>query len=154
LIEDPAGPSVVGAPAGDSVGLGGGLVGGILSNLAENITRVPPPHVAEPAKPVAEPAPVIPRYTQGGNVRLGQPLFKGEPVYPAIARTAHITGAVELECVVGVDGHMREVKVLSGNPLLVRAAVDAAWKWVYAPSQLNGVPIEIVTLLTFSFKLN
>ena len=55
---------------------------------------------------------------------------------------------------VGTDGHINEVKVKSGNPLLVRAAVDAAWQWVYAPSRLNGVPIEIVTMLTFSFKLN
>jgi outer membrane biosynthesis protein TonB len=36
----------------------------------------------------------------------------------------------------------------------VRAAVEAAWKWVYAPSKLNDTPIEIVTNLTFSFKLN
>jgi outer membrane biosynthesis protein TonB len=56
--------------------------------------------------------------------------------------------------VVGVSGHIQEVKVKSGNPLLVHAAVDAAWQWVYEPSQLNGMPIEIVTYLTFSFKLN
>jgi outer membrane biosynthesis protein TonB len=55
---------------------------------------------------------------------------------------------------VGTDGHVTEVKVNSGNPLLVRAAVEAAWQLVYAPSRLNGVPIEIVTILTFSFKLN
>jgi outer membrane biosynthesis protein TonB len=61
---------------------------------------------------------------------------------------------VELECVVGVDGHIQEVKVKSGNPLLIHAAVDAAWQWIYAPSKLNGVPIEIVTMLTFTFKLN
>jgi protein TonB len=90
----------------------------------------------------------------GGNVRLGAVLHKAEPQYPALAKSARVTGDVELECVVGVDGRIHEVKVKSGNPLLVHAAVDAAWQWVYAPSKLNDVPIEIITMLTFSFRLN
>ncbi|MEI9972425.1 MAG: energy transducer TonB [Ignavibacteriota bacterium] len=85
---------------------------------------------------------------------LGAPLHRAEPQYPPIAKAAHISGTVELECVVGVDGRIQQVKVKSGNPLLITAAVNAAWQWVYGPSKLNGVPIEIVTMLTFSFKLN
>jgi periplasmic protein TonB len=104
---------------------------------------------------IASPAPpVIPRYKEGGNVKLGAVLHRVEPPYPPIARAARVSGSVELECVVGVDGHIQEVKVKSGNPLLIHAAVDAAWQWVYAPSKLNDVPIEIVTMLTFTFKLN
>jgi TonB family protein len=56
--------------------------------------------------------------------------------------------------VVGTDGRILEVKTKSGNPLLVRAAVEAVWQWAYEPSRLNGVPIEIVTNITVSFKLN
>jgi TonB family protein len=156
LIEEPdAGPAVVGSLGVDSGGPGDGVVGSILSQLTDRAGRVTPPPVAAPApKAAPDSAPAIPRYVQGGNVRLGQVLHKAEPPYPQIAKTAHISGVVELECVVGTDGHIHEVKVKSGNPLLVRAAVDAAWQWVYAPTRLNGVPIEIVTILTFSFKLN
>ena len=116
---------------------------------------VPPPHIAAAApRPAPEPAPVTRRYKEGGNVQLGTVLHRAQPPYPAIAKAAHISGSVELECVVGVDGRIHEVTVKSGNPLLVRAAVDAAWQWVYSPSKLNGDPIEVVTILTFSFKLN
>ena len=85
---------------------------------------------------------------------LGPLLHRVEPPYPSLAKAAHVSGVVELVCVVGPDGRMREVTAKAGNPLLIRAAMDAAWQWVYGPSKLNGVPIEIVTNLTFTFKLN
>jgi protein TonB len=94
------------------------------------------------------------RYKEGGRVALGALLHRIDPPYPTIAKAARVSGVVELECVVGVDGRIQEVKVKSGNPLLIHAAVDAAWQWVYAPSKLNGDPVEIITNLTFTFKLN
>lgn len=154
--EPPTGPVVVGSFPGKGGGAADGVPGAFWQDLPTNTPRVAPPRV-EPLAPTkaAAAAPVeVPRYKVGGQVQLGRLLHKGEPQYPAIAKAAHITGNVELECVVGTDGHVTEVKVNGGNPLLVRAAVEAAWQWVYAPSRLNGVPIEIVTILTFSFKLN
>jgi protein TonB len=152
LIEEPqpSGPLVMGAPVGMSSGPSDFMTR-FLTDASSNMLRVTPPHVAEAPKAAA---PVIPRYRQGGLVVLGQPLFKAEPVYPPLAKTTRVSGDVKLECVVGVNGHILEVKVIGGHPLLVRAAVEAAWKWVYAPSKLNDTPIEIVTNLTFSFKLN
>lgn len=151
IFEDaPTGPLIPGIPSG----MGGpatGIPGGILQTLASAVPLTPP-RIA--ALPTLAPAPVIPRYREGGNVLLGAVLHRAEPPYPPIARAARVSGSVELECVVGVDGHIHEVKVKSGNPLLTHAAVDAAWQWVYAPSKLNDVPIEIVTMLTFTFKLN
>jgi len=150
--DEPMGPPNIGVPPG----MGGpatGVPGGILQNLA-NTASATLPRIASPVVPAPAPAPVIIRYRAGGNVMLGAVLHRAEPRYPPIAIAAHISGSVELECVVGVDGHIQEVKVKSGNPLLIHAAVDAAWQWAYAPSKLNGVPIEIVTILTFTFKLN
>jgi protein TonB len=154
IIEDePAGPQFVGMPVGLG-GPGGGIPGGIMEagNAAVVVPR--PPVVRTEPKPAAEAAPVIPRYREGGNFKLGALLHRTEPPYPAMAKAARVSGMVELECVVGVDGHITEVKVKGGNPLLIRAAVDAAWQWVYAPSKLNGTPIEIITKLIFTFKLN
>jgi periplasmic protein TonB len=77
-----------------------------------------------------------------------------QPQYPAIAKAAHVFGDVVLECVVGIDGRVLDVKVKSGNRLLVRAAEEAVWQWVYEPSRLNGSLIGIVTNITVSYKLN
>ena len=152
IVDEPVGTGVVGSPAGSSIGSDIGVVGSILQGMSRNII-VPPPRIPVPVVHVPAPT-VIPRYKEGGRVLLGAVLHRAEPPYPQIARAARVSGSVELECVVGVDGHIQEVKVKSGNPLLIHAAVDAAWQWVYAPSKLNGVPIEIVTILTFTFKLN
>jgi protein TonB len=154
IIDEPAGPAVVGGAMGPNAEYVG-VVSGILNDLNQSV-RVPPPHIPEAVvKPAATAAPpAILRYTVGGDVHLGAVLHKAEPPYPALAKAARVAGDVELECVVGVDGHIQEVKVKSGIPLLARAAVEAAWQWVYGPSRLNGVPIEIVTILKFSFKLN
>jgi len=152
IQDEPVGPPIVGIP----IGMGGpetGVMTGILRTLGGAVPVVAPPRVATPpARPAPEPLPI--RYREGGNVSLGALQHKAEPAYPAIARSARVSGSVELECVVGVNGHIQEVKVKSGNPLLIQAAVEAAWQWVYAPSKLNGNPIEIITNLTFNFKLN
>jgi periplasmic protein TonB len=134
---------------------GTGVVGALLRDLNETV-RVAAPLIPKPAAKPATPEapPVIQRFREGGRVSLGALLHKVEPQYPALAKTAHVSGVVELECVVGVDGHIQEVKVKSGNPLLIQAAVQAAWQWLYSATKLNGTPIEIITNLTFSFKLN
>jgi periplasmic protein TonB len=156
LDEEPAGDAVIGAPTGSASGPDTGVVGSILSDLERNTPHVAPPIVAEkpPAQPAAPAPAAIKRYVTGGDVRLGRLHRKVQPQYPAIAKAAHVFGDVVLECVVGIDGRILEVKVKSGNPLLVRAAEDAVWQWVYEPSRLNGLLIEIITNITVSFKLN
>ncbi len=153
IVDEPAAPWVSGSPAG-SGDINGSIVGNILDGVRNSVGVALPPPIVRPAPKPADVSPVIPRLRQGGDVHLGALLRKAEPQYPSIAKAAHVSGIVELECVVGVDGHIKEVKVKSGNALLIRAAVDAAWQWVYAPSKLNGNPIEIITNLTFTFKLN
>lgn len=155
LDEAPVGMVVPGGTFTDRTGQGDSVVDGILAGLGREVPRVPLPMVEKAAaKPVPETAPAIQRLTQGGLVKLGHTLHKAEPAYPPLAKATHTVGDVILECVVGIDGHIKEVKLKSGNPLLAQAAVDAAWQWSYEPSKLNGSPIEIVTMMTFSFKLN
>ena len=56
--------------------------------------------------------------------------------------------------VVGTEGHIREWKLLSGNPLLVAAARDAVKQWIYRPTFLNGDAVEIMAPITVTFRLN
>jgi protein TonB len=157
IIEDP--PDL---PLGEGVrgGVPGGVVGGsttgIVGGVLDQAPAVAPPpqrvveRIAQPAQ--VAPAPVI-RVRVGGEVRLGSPIHRVEPVYPPLARTARIEGVVELEGVVGVDGRIRELKVKTGHPFLARAAVDAVRQWIYTPTTLNGVAVEVISPIVVTFRL-
>ncbi len=65
----------------------------------------------------------------------------------------HVEGAVQLMATVSAAGNITAVKVLSGDPLLTKAAVDAVKRWKYKPYRLNGEPVEIQTQITVKFEL-
>ena len=83
--------------------------------------------------------------TRGALVR------KVQPAYPAQARILRLAGAVALEATIGESGTIEDVRVLSGHPVLARAAVDAVKQWRYAPSLLNGQPVKVKTAITVNF---
>ena len=76
-----------------------------------------------------------------------------QPSYPILARQAGVEGTVRLHAVIGRDGTIRELEVLSGHPLLVSAARDAVREWRYQPTLLNGEPVEVETYITVVFQL-
>jgi protein TonB len=76
-----------------------------------------------------------------------------EPEYPALARHAHVGGVVQLRAIIGRDGTVQNLILVSGQPLLVEAAMDAVKQWVYKPAYLNGVPVEVVTEVSVHFYL-
>ena len=75
------------------------------------------------------------------------------PVYPAIARAAHLEGVVILEAVIREDGRVRDVRVLRSIPLLDAAAVEAVRQWRFTPTLLNGEPVPVVMTITVAFRL-
>jgi TonB family protein len=83
----------------------------------------------------------------------GELIRKVEPVYPPEARAERITGSVVLEIRVSQDGTVRNIRSVSGEPQLVRAAVEAVRQWRYAPTLLDGRPIETSKQITVLFKL-
>jgi protein TonB len=76
-----------------------------------------------------------------------------KPVYPMIARTAGISGPVKLQAIIGRDGSIQNLQIISGHPMLTRAAVDAVRQWRYKPTILGGEPVEIETTITVNFIL-
>jgi protein TonB len=115
--------------------------------------NVPPP-VSAPARP-SSPASQQ-QLAVGGRVREATLVKRVEPAYPMLARQARVRGTVQLHATVGRDGRVRDVKVVTGHPLLRQAAVDAVKQWIYTPSLLNGAPVEVVTKIEvgFSFQGN
>ena len=84
----------------------------------------------------------------GGNVQLAKLVTKIDPIYPATK--SH--GAVLLHAVLAVDGSVRELSVLNGDPVLARAAIDAVRQWRYQPTTLNGKAVEVDTTIKIEFR--
>jgi len=76
-----------------------------------------------------------------------------QPDYPVLARDARIGGTVRLSAVIGANGKVQDLRLLSGQPLLVQAAMDAVRQWVYQPTYLNGSPVEVATEVDVRFRL-
>jgi periplasmic protein TonB len=92
-----------------------------------------------------------------GNAQQAMLLRQPPPVYPPQARKQGITGVVVLRAVIGTDGTVRTIEVVSGDPLLAPAAVDAVRQWVYRPTLLSiepNAPVEVVTTVNVNFKLS
>ena len=77
-----------------------------------------------------------------------------EPVYPRVARDARVMSQVRLSATIGRDGVPTDVKVLSGNPRLVDAALTAVRQWRYRPARLGGEPVETQTVVSIDFELH
>jgi len=75
------------------------------------------------------------------------------PDYPPLARMARVQGTVRLEAVISTDGRIQNLRVLTGHPLLVNAALEAVARWRYQPTLLNGEPVEVVTEIDVNFTL-
>ncbi len=80
-------------------------------------------------------------------------LRKVIPEYPAPARSARISGIVRLIGTIGEDGTIRNLQLVSGHPLLARAAMEAVRQWLYKPTLLNGKPVEVIAPIEVTFSL-
>jgi protein TonB len=92
--------------------------------------------------------------TQGGMVEAPRLVYRVEPRYPQLALMSHVEGVVNLKGVIAIDGHISELAIESGHPLLVKAAVEAVRQWRYSATRLNGVPVEVVTTIAVTYTLN
>jgi protein TonB len=87
----------------------------------------------------------------GGKVKAPTKIKDVKPVYPAIAQSAHVAGAVVIEATIGPDGKVMDAKVVRSIPLLDQAALDAVQQWEYTPTLLNGLPVPVLVTVTISF---
>jgi protein TonB len=150
IVDEP--PAVIGNVSGL------GQVTGDRNNLLDAIigaVRTPArPVPVKPPEPQPRPDSTEPRRIRTSSIELARLIHRVEPVYPQMARMIHVQGTVELTGVIGTDGHIRELKALSGNPLLVKAAIDAVSQWIYAPPILNGERVEVIAPITVNFRLD
>ena len=70
-----------------------------------------------------------------------------------MAKMARVQGPVVLKAVIGKEGRIVKVCIVSGHPMLVQSAMDTVKAWRYKPYLLNGEPVEIEQTVTVNFKL-
>jgi protein TonB len=75
------------------------------------------------------------------------------PVYPAIAKAAHVEGSVVVEAVISRTGTIESLHVVSGPQMLQQAALDAIREARYQPYRLNGEPTDVETTITVIFRM-
>ena len=103
------------------------------------------------AKNATGPAPE--RIRVGKLVQERNLITQVDPLYPPLAMQARIQGLVRFNVVIGKDGRVANMQLVSGHPLLVAAGQDAVRQWVYKPTLLNGDPVEVVTEVGVNFTL-
>jgi len=147
-IKEQAVPSTApaGAVGGVVGGVPGGQLGGVLGGILGGSRTVPAP---PPPKPTVHKGP----YRVGGRVQAPQLIHQVQPMYPPLAKQARIQGDVVIDSVIDTLGRVTQMRVVSGSPLLVEAAMQALAQWRYQPTLLNGEPVAVEMLVTVHFQL-
>ncbi len=141
--EDFSGGVVGGVPGGMPGGSIGGVLGGILGGMSNSAVAVAPPPIAAPKKPLRI----------GGDVRPPRQIFAPHLDFPILAKQAHVQGRVVIDAIIDDHGNVVELHVVSGQPLLVPAALQNVAQWKYEPTYLNGQPIAVEMVVNVDFKL-
>ena len=143
VIKEEAEPDMgAGMIGGVPGGVAGGSSGGVLGGVIGGAGNAPPPPKVTPK-----------RVTVGGNVQAARLVNRVQPIYPPLARQTRISGTVKLHAIIGKNGAVEQLQVVSGHPLLVQSALDAVRQWRYQPTLLNGDPVEVDTEIDVIFSL-
>jgi len=97
---------------------------------------------------IVEQAPITPASTS--VPLLVSELPQGHFVYPVVSEP-NLVGELQLKALIGADGLVKQVTVLSGNPKLAEVGMRAVRQWHYAPYQVLGSPVEVETQIKMSF---
>ena len=104
----------------------------------------------EPPPPAATPKPT-PHAPISGGVLNGKAVHLVTPPYPAIARSAHAAGSVQVQVLIDENGNVVSAHAVSGHPLLQAAAVAAARASKFTPTKLSGQPVKVNGVIIYNF---
>jgi protein TonB len=131
-----------GVPGGVAGGELGGSLGGVFGGTGTSVP-IPPPQ-----------APAAKRIIRvGSNLKAPRQTYSVQPVYPPLARQAHVWGVVVVNAVIDEHGNVVQAHALNGHPLLIPAALNAVLQWKYEPTLLNGTPVAVEMEVTVRFYL-
>jgi protein TonB len=102
----------------------------------------------------AVPTVAVQKVRVSSGVEQGLLIKQVKPQYPILAQQARVQGTVVLQAVIGKDGTVQDLRVVSGHPLLTGAAIAAVKQWLYRPYYLNDRPVSVDTQINVNFVLN
>jgi TonB family protein len=106
--------------------------------------------VVYPAGTSSPPPESVPqRIRVGARVMQANLIRQVEPIYPE----ARIEGTVRFTAIIGKDGGVMDLTLISGQPILLNSAMQAVKQWEYKPTLLNGQPVEVLTQIDVNFTL-
>lgn len=111
------------------------------------------PEPVVPPAPQPRPVPPSAPVRVGSGVQSAKLSFGPKPAYPRLAIAARTQGTVIIQALIGRDGVIGNLRVLSGPSILVAAAIEAVRQWRYQPTLLNGEPVEVITEIDVNFTL-
>jgi protein TonB len=139
LDDVPLETASAGAAAGGATeGAIGGVAGG--SGAALPIQPAPLPAASGPLR-------------AGEGIARPRKIKDVRPVYPVFAMSARVGGSVLIEATIGVDGRVRDARVLQSIAALDQAALDAVRQWEFEPSRINGEPVAVMMVIVVTFAL-
>jgi periplasmic protein TonB len=127
---------IAAAPSGD----GGGATDGAAGSVAVNADPVAPPAATGPL-------------AVGDGIERPRKIKDVRPVYPPMAMSARVGGNVVIEATIGVDGKVRNARVLRSISLLDQAALEAVRQWEFEPSRINGGAVAVTMVIVVTFAL-
>jgi TonB family protein len=113
-----------------------------------------PSSAPEPASQISSGAETAPSARLAGIEAQADLIHQVAPVYPQLAKNAHVSGTILLHCIIGKDGAVQHVKYVSGPPLLMESAMDAVRQWKYKPTIINGKQVRVDTTVSVVFALD
>lgn len=139
-----------GIPTGDAppVNMTGGFTG-MGMGLPDEIAKTG----GSPAVRISTRAEVHGPLRVSSGIGAGMLMTPIRPVYPAIAKAAHVEGTVVVAAVISADGRIERARVLSGPAMLAGAALEAVETARYTPYRLNGTVVEVETTVTVNFRM-
>jgi TonB family protein len=89
----------------------------------------------------------------GASLQIGRLTSRVDPIYPAEAEQQRIEGAVKVHAIIGRDGAVQSVALISGTPLLAQAVTDAVLQWKYQPASIGGQAVAAEEDVVVVFKI-
>jgi periplasmic protein TonB len=132
----------------EAPGIGDNIPGALdgLISLTDSRDRVLPP-------PITERPTTRPQIVHITTIDPAMLIHRVEPAYPILAKQTHREGRVELRAIIGTDGTIQSLQIVTSDPLFDRSAQEAVSQWRYRPTILDGKPVEIDTFITVVYTM-
>jgi TonB family protein len=124
-------------------------VGELVETVSVQATRVEAPPAAAPQMPTPQLVRV------GGNIKAPSKTVHVSPIYPASMRNAGREGRVSIDAIIDTDGRVLAARVMGAHthPDFADAALEAVRQWLFTPTLLNGIPVEVRMTVRVHFSL-